>query len=186
MDNISLSMNFVALVLSALSILVAVIFFIAANRANREANALTNNIQLLLDNMEKTIGNKGIRQDELISNLLEKRDNIAESVIDKLLTRIEDITGFSPKTQEERQVLTDELIEVASSSLQNYAESELVPSLETQRDKILQSISDIDVKLEDKHSVSVKQKRQYEEQKWKLRQELDNVKNRIRSITGHT
>lgn len=82
--------------------------------------------------------------------------------------------------------MTDELIEVASSSLQNYAESELVPSLETQRDKILQSISDIDVKLEDKHSVSVKQKRQYEEQKWKLRQELDNVKNRIRSITGHT
>jgi hypothetical protein len=196
-DPLGLALSITSLLVGILSVIIAVVFFVYANQASNEAQRLSVHIDALISEIDKkamrlvdfamvSFNRKNVRDDELISDLIAKRDRITENVIERLLPKIEEVPGIKSGLPSERKFLKEELVELTRSTLKESVESELVRSLEAQRDRILEALSEIEQNIRDKHRMPAEDKIQYEELAWKLRQDLDDVKQRIRSISGHT
>lgn len=91
--------------------------------------------------------------------------------------------------RQRRIVLTgikEELVDLTRSSVSESDQSELLQSLADQRDRTLQDIADIESKLSNKHHLPLADKRQCEERAWKLRQKLDDIKQKMKVISKTT
>lgn len=186
MEEVSLALSVTSLLVAVFSIIVSIVFFVYANRAAKEAGELTNRIDLVVTSVQASLNGKNARDEELMRRLVEKGDRITENVVDRLLQRVSDSPGAASIQQDERRVMKEELVEFSRSSLKQYVESELVSSLEEQRNRILQAITEIEQKIKNKGNLTAADKEGYEQLAWKLRQDLDDVKQRIKAITGHT
>lgn len=197
MDYWGIVLSTSSLLLGIVSLIISIVFFIYANKLSKRTSKVSNHIDKMTTELDKKSMNliefsvqafnrKNVMDDELISGLIEKRDRITENVIDRLLPRIEEVPSVKYGSHNERRIIKDELIELTRSSVEESVQSELLKSLLAQRDRVLLAIADIETKLSNSHHLPIEDKRQYEQLAWKLRQDLDDIKLRIKAISGQT
>ncbi len=196
-EHWGVAISLASFLIGIISLVISVVFFMYANKVSRENSRVSDHMDAIVTEIDEKSMNlvqfaveafnrKNVMDDELISGLIEKRDRITENVIDRLLPKIEEVPGGKPGSTKERRILKEELVELTRSSLKESVQSELLQSLEDQRDRVLEAIAKIEGKIKNKHRIPIDDKRQYEELAWKLRQDLDDIKQRIKAISGHT
>lgn len=188
-------MVILSIVVSVIAIVISIVFFFYANKSANIADKtivriqtivedLNQNSVRLLDTALNALVNKSKQETNLLKGLLTRNEKISNKITDHIFRAIKK-NNSSIQYNEEFNVSREELVKITKKELNKSVNKELESVLENQRDNILTAMIDFEEKLKD-NSLQTTKKEQLKEKIWQLRQELDNVKSRLKEISNHT